>query len=195
MRPASPLPRLLVLTDRTQCALSLLDTLASAVEAGARAVVLREKDLPAAARAELARGIERLLAPVGGILVVAGDGTDAVHLAATDPVPEPRPALVGRSCHSVEEVARAAGQGCNYVTVSPVFQSPSKPGYGPALGIAGLRALIRSGLPAYALGGIRPDHAAGCLAAGAAGLAVMGTLMRQPSLAAAYLDRMTEAAG
>ena len=45
------LPRLLVLTDRTQCRGSLPATVASAVDAGARAVVLREKDLPADERA------------------------------------------------------------------------------------------------------------------------------------------------
>lgn len=189
----SALPRLLVLTDRTQCASSLLATLAQAIDAGARAIVLREKDLPAARRAELARRVEELLTPVGGVLVVAGDGTQAVHLAAAARFPDPRPALVGRSCHSAEELSRAADERCDYVTVSPVFESPSKPGYGPALGITGLRELVRQGPPAYALGGVRPDDAAACRAAGAAGVAVMGTLMREPSLAAAYLERMTEA--
>ena len=47
----SPLPRVLVLTDRTRCSGSLTGTVAAAVSAGARAVVLREKDLPAAERA------------------------------------------------------------------------------------------------------------------------------------------------
>lgn len=191
MSPA--LPRLLLLTDRTQCDSSLLDTLAVAVGAGARAVVLREKDLPDGARAELARRIGELLAPVGGVLVVAGTGVHAVHLAAVDPVPEPRPALVGRSCHSAEEVARAAGDACDYVTVSPVFESPSKPGYGPTLGLTGLRDLARHAPPAYALGGVRPDDVEDCLAAGAAGVAVMGTLMREPALAGAYLSRMVQA--
>ena len=97
------LPRLLVLTDRTQCTGPLLATVAAAVEAGARAVVLREKDLPLRDRAALAAELDAVLAAVGGVLVWAGAagsaGAAAVHLAADDPFPEPRPALAGRSCH------------------------------------------------------------------------------------------------
>jgi thiamine-phosphate pyrophosphorylase len=65
-----------------------------------------------------------------------------------------------------------------------VFATASKPGYGPALGIGGLAAGCRavagvgSPLAVYALGGIRPAQAGACLAAGAAGVAVMGAVMR-----------------
>ncbi|MCU1605038.1 MAG: thiamine monophosphate synthase, partial [Modestobacter sp.] len=94
------LPRLLVLTDRTQCTGPLVETVAAAVAAGARAVVLREKDLPGGERDRLADRLAAVLAPVNGLLVRAGAGEGAaVHLAAADPFPVPRPALVGRSCH------------------------------------------------------------------------------------------------
>jgi len=176
------LPRLLVLTDRTQCRGSLIATVATAVDAGARAVVLREKDLAARYRDALAAELRELLDPVGGLLVRAGAGSgDAVHLAARDPFPSPRPGLVGRSCHDAAEVARAHGEGCDWVFVSPVFLTASKPGYGPALGLAGLAALVPQDPPVYALGGIGPDRVAGCLAAGARGVAVLGTVMRDPA--------------
>jgi len=176
------LPRLLVLTDRTQCRDGLTAAVAAAVDAGARAVVLREKDLPSTERAVLAGELRRLLDPVGGQLVIAGGrGGEAVHLAARDPFPSPRPRLVGRSCHGAAEVARAAGEGCDWAFVSPVFPTASKPGYGPALGLAGLAALVPLGPPVYALGGIGPDRVAGCLSAGARGVAVMGTVMRDPA--------------
>ncbi len=184
------LPRLLVLTDRGQCAGPLTDTVAAAVDAGARAVVLREKDLPEARRNELAAQLSAVLAPVGGLLVRAGPGpATAVHLAAADPFPAPRPALVGRSCHSAAELDRSAAEGCDWVLLSPFAATPSKPGYGPALGRAGLAALLagRSGPPAYALGGVQPADVAACLAAGACGVAVMGPVMRDPSRVAAYL--------
>ena len=190
------LPRLLVLTDRTQARGPLTATVAAAVDAGARAVVLRDKDLPGGERAALAAEFRALLAPVGGLLVVAGpaDGTaEAVHLAARDRFPHPRPALVGRSCHSAAEVATAGTEGCDWVFVSPFAATASKPGYGPALGAAGLSALAAGGPPAYALGGVRPDDVPGCLAAGAHGVAVMGPVMRDPGLAAAYLTALEEA--
>jgi thiamine monophosphate synthase len=185
------LPRLLVLTDRTQCTGSLVDTVAAAVDAGARAVVLRDKDLPLPERAALADRIAALLAPVDGVLVWAGaaGSTDrpAVHLAAADPLPEPRPALLGRSCHSAAELAAARAEGCDWAFLSPLAATSSKPGYGPALGLAGLAALVPLGPPVYALGGVRPEDVAGCLAAGAHGVAVMGPVMRDPSLVARHL--------
>jgi thiamine-phosphate diphosphorylase len=190
------LPRLLVLTDRTQCTAPLTATVAAAVDAGARAVVLREKDLTDDERAALAMELRALLAPVGGLLVVAGprgfaDG-DAVHLAARDPFPASRPVLVGRSCHDAAEVATARAEGCDWVMVSPVFPTASKPGYGPALGPAGLAALLGGAPPAYALGGVGPADVPACLAAGATGVAVMGPVMRDPALAAAYVAALPD---
>ncbi|MGY1839311.1 MULTISPECIES: thiamine phosphate synthase [unclassified Modestobacter] len=182
------LPRLLVLTDRAQCAGSLVGAVAAAVAAGARAVVLREKDLPAPERERLAGELAALLAPVGGLLVTAGPGPgDAVHLAARDAFPGPRPALVGRSCHDAVEVAQAAAEGCDWVFVSPVNPTASKPGYGPALGLPGLARLAAGAPPVYALGGITPADVTGCLAAGAHGVAVMGAVMREPTAVREYL--------
>jgi len=102
---------------------------------------------------------------------------EAVHLSSSDAVPHPRPARLGRSCHDAAEVARATGQGCDWLTVSPVRLTASKPGHGPALGTAGLAALT-GGPPVYALGGLTAADAEPCLRAGAAGLAVMGAVMR-----------------
>jgi thiamine-phosphate pyrophosphorylase len=197
------LPRLLVLTDRTQCRDGLPATVAAAVESGARAVVLREKDLPLPERAALARELDELLAPVGGVLVWAGlagsAGAHAVHLSGDDDLPVPRPAVLGRSCHSTADLARARAEGCDHVFLSPVFSTRSKPGYGPALGLAGLADLAHLGPPAYALGGIGPDEVAGCLAAGARGVAVMGAVMRDPGvvrdLVAAVSDRPSASDG
>jgi thiamine-phosphate pyrophosphorylase len=150
----------------------------AAVDGGARTVVLREKDLPTGERAALADELRSALGP-DGTLVLAGTGLpgDAVHLSATDEVPEPRPALLGRSCHDRDSVDRAAAERCDWVTVSPVRLTASKPGYGPALGTAGLAALT-DGPPAYALGGLTAVDVRPCLDAGAAGLAVMGAVMR-----------------
>jgi thiamine-phosphate pyrophosphorylase len=189
-------PVLLVLTDRRIAADAghdLVEVVAAAVDAGAPAVVLREKDLPPAERHDL---VMRLRAATAGAaaLIVAGDpalaravGADGVHLAADDPWPGDSAAglLVGRSCHTPEELmAAAAGGDAAYATFSPVFATTSKPGYGPALGIDGLAAGcgavagVGSPLAVYALGGIGPAQAGACLAAGAAGVAVMGAVMR-----------------
>jgi thiamine monophosphate synthase len=200
--PGAPLGPLLVLTDRSQCRRPLPEVIAAAVDAGARCVVLREKDLPDPERLRLVQELGALLAPVGGRLVLAGPplpGADvpAVHLSAADDVPDPRPPLLGRSCHDLASVRRAAAQGCDWVTVSPVSSTPSKPGYGPALGRDGLAALTGCGVPSYTLGGVTAENAPACLTAGAAGVAVMGAVMRADrpdEVVAGLLARLAEGA-
>ena len=192
---AARLPRLLVVTDRTQAAGPLADVLADAVAAGARAVLLRDRDLPDDERAALAADLRAVLDPVGGLLVTAGSVAGpahpavhpAVHLAAAEPFPDPRPALVGRSCHSAAELAQARAEGCDWAFLSPVFPTASKPGYGPALGVEGFARLRPPGPPVYALGGVLPEHVPDLLKAGAHGIAVMGPVMRAPSAVRDYL--------
>lgn len=192
------LPRLLVLTDRSQCSGPLIDVITAAVENGARAVVLREKDLSEARRSKLAELLGAVLAPVEGLLIMAGPCGEAVHLSASDAFPTSRPALVGRSCHDAHEVRAAGEEGCDYVTLSPIFATASKPGYGPALGVHGLATIttaVRGAAPpVYALGGVQPPDVADCLTAGASGVAVMGPVMRTPQLVAAYLTALEQVA-
>lgn len=188
MAAIAPLSRLLVLTDRQACERQgrrLPETVAAAVSGGARAVVLREKDMPRGKRLELGRELLPVLRDIGGILIVASDptlaaelGTGWVHLAATDP--QPGTALgTGRSCHDAGSLQQARADGAAYATISPIFASRSKPGYGPSLGLPSLAQLAADipDLPLYALGGVDAATAAGCLAAGAAGIAVMAAVM------------------
>lgn len=177
------LPRLLLLTDRTQLppGRDLVDTVRRCADAGLAAVVLRELDLPHAERARLARR----LAGAGEVLVITARtwvaGADGVHLAATQTGLDARPApFHGRSCHDDTEIRRAVGGGAGYLTVSPVSVSPSKPGYGPPLGVAGVRRAVRvaGGVPVLALGGVHAGNVASMREAGAHGVAVMGAVMR-----------------
>jgi len=172
----------IVFTDRRQARRPITEVIAAAVDGGARLVVMREKDLPDAERAALAVRLQAVVAAAGGRLLLAGRiaGPDGQHLAAGDPWPVSATGLVGRSCHNAEELSAAAAEGAAYATLSPVFPSASKPGYGPPLGISRLReACAAVPLPVYALGGIdSPERARLCREAGAAGVAVMGAVMR-----------------
>ncbi|MET8838350.1 thiamine phosphate synthase [Micromonospora sp. NPDC004540] len=194
--PARTVPSgVVLLTDRRVARRPLAEVVAAAVAGGVRWVVLREKDLSRAERAALAVELRAILADAGGRLIVAGpdplDG-DAVHLPAAGPYPPPAVGLVGRSCHDAPELARLSTE--DYVTLSPVFPTRTKPGYGPPLRPDGLRALIAaSPVPVLALGGIEtPEQVRECVAAGAAGVAVLGALMRagDPSEVAATLTEM-----
>ncbi|MBO4162551.1 thiamine phosphate synthase [Micromonospora sp. MMS20-R2-23] len=187
----------MLLTDRRAARGDLVDVVAGAVRGGVRWVVLRERDLPRAERAAIAVDLRAVLAGTGGTLIVAGpdplddgsDGSDppgpdpggaggAVHLAAAGPYPPPTVRLVGRSCHDPAELARLSTE--HYVTLSPVWTTRSKPGYGPPLHPDGLRRLVRlSPVPVLALGGIEtPQQVTACVEAGAVGVAVLGAIMR-----------------
>lgn len=188
MTDSAVLPSLLLLTDRRAAEAqgrTLVSTVASAVEAGARAVLLREKDLPAVRRLHLAQELRHAMAGSDARLGIASDphlaarvDLDWVHLSATDPLP-PDELLLGRSCHDLVEVRNAATEGCKYVTVSPVAPSASKPRYGPALGAERLAEICQAvaPLPVYALGGVDAANAESWLAAGAQGVATMGAVM------------------
>jgi thiamine-phosphate pyrophosphorylase len=77
------------------------------------------------------------------------------------------------------EARSAERRGADYVTLGPVFESASKPGYGPALGTHGLERIAAAvSIPVIALGGVGVARISACLAAGAAGVAVMGEVMR-----------------
>jgi thiamine-phosphate pyrophosphorylase len=94
-------------------------------------------------------------------------------------------ALIGLSVHSAAEAA-TADPAADYVTLSPIFASISKPGYGPAIDRQGLAdAVATSRVPVVALGGITADNLGACLAAGAAAAAVMGAVMAAPDPEAA----------
>jgi thiamine-phosphate pyrophosphorylase len=67
----------------------------------------------------------------------------------------------------------------DYAVAGPAFETPSKPGYGPEIGRKGLADIARAApVPVLAIGGINAARIADLIAAGAAGVAVMGGIMR-----------------
>lgn len=175
-------PRVLLLTDRSQlpAGRDLVDTVAACAEAGLEAVVLRELDLPEDQRQRLARA----LGSTGVVLLSARtrlEGVAGVHLASGQTCHDQTPALPhGRSCHDDAETRAAVRGGASYLTISPVAASASKPGYGPALGLPGVRRAVRlaGSVPVLALGGVGVQNAAAMRTAGAHGVAVVGAVMR-----------------
>jgi thiamine-phosphate pyrophosphorylase len=185
-----PLPGpLLVITDRHQARHSV-ETIAAAVGCGGgRWLLLRDKDLAREERRDLALRLAKIAAEHGVALSVSTDvGLAAevgvgVHLQAAAAVAPARSrlgsaAIIGVSAHGLDDVVAAAAAQADYVTLSPIFLTDSKPGYGPALGTAALRAAAERDIPVLALGGVTAETAAACLAAGARGVAVMGEVMR-----------------
>jgi thiamine-phosphate pyrophosphorylase len=87
--------------------------------------------------------------------------------------------LVGVSLHTVTEAETIDATVVDYAVAGPAFETPSKPGYGPEIGRKGLSEIARAApVPILAIGGLNVTRAAEVLAAGPAGIAVMGGVMR-----------------
>ena len=140
------------ITDRRQLrAVSLAAVIRETLRAGVDMVQIREKDL---ATRELIALVEEALSASrergrGDARVVVNDrldvalaaGAEGVHLGAHSmPVQvvrrvAPPPFVLGVSCHSLGEAIAAESGGADYLVLGPVFETPSKLGYGPPLGL------------------------------------------------------------
>lgn len=82
--------------------------------------------------------------------------------------------LIGKSCHSIDEVRAAEQQGADYVLFGPVFAPLSKVS---DLAPRGLNQLAQAAqtvkIPVLALGGITRENMQACIDAGAAGIAAI----------------------
>lgn len=202
-----PDPPVLVITDRRMAARPVADVVESALGGSCRWVLLREPDLARDALVDLGRQVATRCARHRAMLSVSADiaaaaaiGAGGVHLpqrlAAKGSVSQARlalgpTALIGISCHSLEEAHAAARLGADYVTLSPVFLTDSKPGYGPALGVDRLASMAAAlDIPALALGGIGPDNAGAVRRSGVTGIAVMGLVMRAADAGVAFRQLM-----
>lgn len=184
-----PDPPLLLITNRTMVRVSLEAALERAFAGNCRWVMVREKDLDETERLSLVESVMQIAEPFGAKVVVnsdlkAGAIADGVHLPQGQSCTNARTVLgpdkmIGVSAHTIGEAGAAASSGADYATISPIFPTQSKPGYGPPLYLDGLaKAVGRVQIPLIALGGVTAATAFSCRRAGAAGVAVMGTIMR-----------------
>jgi thiamine-phosphate pyrophosphorylase len=203
----TPLPsRLLVVTDRHLASRDLPALIEEAVSAGARWIWFRDKDLERRARLALARQVHAAIAgratlTIGADIDLARElGVKAVHLSMSADLSSARrqlgdDAFIGLSAHSLSDVAQAKIEGADYVTLSPIFLTSSKPGYGPAIGLSCLNAAAALDVPVLALGGVCPMNVQSILDARAAGVAVMGKIMQAHGIrakVATYLSSLEE---
>jgi thiamine-phosphate pyrophosphorylase len=186
-----PDPPLLVVTDRSQARQPLAAISAAALAAGCRWVSLREKDLADVDLILLARRLLPLTRSASARLLLHGEaslaklaGVDGVHLPAGADASAARALLgpeklIGVSIHTVVEAEAIDEKSVDYALAGPAFETPSKPGHGPEIGTKGLTEIAHAArVPVLAIGGINATRVGVLIAAGAAGVAVMGGVMR-----------------
>jgi thiamine-phosphate pyrophosphorylase len=191
--------RLLYITDRKQFPgdekareRALLAKIAEATRCGVDFIQLREKDLSARDLETLARAarlaIESREQKTALLINSRSDialacGAAGVHLPANDLSPSvvrkiwakaghPTRPLITISCHSADDVARAASEGADFAVFAPVFGKKDAPHTSPA-GLDGLREACRQKIPVLALGGVTLANGRACLEADATGIAAI----------------------
>ncbi|MFY9268444.1 MAG: thiamine phosphate synthase [Candidatus Manganitrophaceae bacterium] len=184
--------KIYLITDRTQTlGRPLPQVIEEAGRAGIAAVQFREKDLSLRDQLQLASEI-RSAARRYGMKFFVNDRVDlalaldaeGVHLPSSGlPIGVARDMLggarfVGVSCHSLEEVQRAEGEGADFALLGPVYDTPSKRSYGSPLGIGSFEKIRRStAIPLFALGGINRSKLKEVFAAGADGVALVSAIL------------------
>lgn len=167
----------------------LLSQVRYAVAAGIDLIQVRERDLDGRELAGLVREVvaatrgSRTRVVVNERLDVAmAAGAHGVHLRgdslATPRVRASSPSgfLIGRSVHSVDEVATAGP--VDYLIAGTVWATPSKPEGHALLGPDGLARIVQaSNVPVLAIGGVDPGRVPALALAGAAGVAAIGSWM------------------
>ena len=166
------------------------------LEAGVRVVQLREKDLPARELFDMARWMRDLTREyhahlfindrVDIALAVEADGVhlgrqsmpvDAVRKIAGDRL------CIGVSTHTMAEALDAEKDGADFITLGPVYKTPSKLNFGNPIGIEVLREVkSRISIPVLAIGGMKQDKVKEVMDAGADGIALISAILTSENI-------------
>jgi thiamine-phosphate pyrophosphorylase len=158
-----------------------------ALEAGVRAIQLREKDLQGRSIFQLGEKVRELCARYNAQLLIndridvaRAIGAAGVQLGtASLPIETAREllgstALIGASTHSLQEAKQAGQSGADFVVFGPVFFTPSKAAFGAPQGLATLKKIVENlALPVYAIGGIKLENMGEVLSTGVHGVALI----------------------
>ncbi len=203
-------PVLCLVTSREVSRLPLAEAVREAVAGGVDWVQVRERGLldseylqlleevSEAVRAGAAeRGGEARLWVNSRVDLALLVGAQGVHLGSRAMSPEDARRLLGPdvgvsvATHSVAEANAAKVRGADLVQLAPIFDPLSKTPSSPELGVDALSEASATDLPVLAQGGVTAERCGALRAAGAAGVAVTGTILASdnPREAASALRR------
>jgi thiamine-phosphate pyrophosphorylase len=185
--------KLYLITDRklfhAQCSFYL--AIETALQAGVKYIQLREKQLPTRKILDMAYWVIELVREYGAKLLVndrvdiaLAIGADGVHLGQKSiPAHAARKVtgdnfLIGVSTHGIDEALQAEREGADFITLGPIYNTPSKLRYGDPIGVDMLRQVkSRVSIPVLAIGGIKTEEVYEVVTAGADGVAVISGIL------------------
>lgn len=185
--------RLYLITDRKIYTdkNSFINAIEGALKGGVKAVQLREKDLNTRELLELAYKMRELTKKyhvklfindrVDIALAVDADGVHigqkgipahAVRKIVQDKL------IIGVSTHSFDEALEAERDGADFITLGPIYETPSKLKYGKPIGVDTLRRVkSKISIPVFGIGGIKLDKVGEVMEAGAHGVALISAIL------------------
>jgi thiamine-phosphate pyrophosphorylase len=190
--------KLYLITDRkffkAQCLMYI--AIESALEAGVQYIQLREKDLSTRELFNMAVWIRELTKEYDAKLfindrvdVALSADADGVHLGRKSiPAHAVRKIsgsklMIGVSTHSIDEATEAEKDGADFITLGPVYETPSKLKYGKPVGIDMIRKVkSQVSIPVLAIGGIKLDKVKEVKEAGADGIALISAILTSENI-------------
>jgi thiamine-phosphate pyrophosphorylase len=188
--------RIYPITDRLLSGRSHAEQVLRLGERGATLVQLREKNLSALEFYRQAHEAVQV-ARQRGLKIVINDRVDlalalkadGVHLGQDDLPPETArrilgpQAIIGFSTHNLEQARLATKLPIDYVAIGPLYQTSTKAGTEPPVGLEGLRRVRQTTgeLPLVAIGGITLSKAVKPLSSGADAVAIISDLWKTTS--------------
>jgi thiamine-phosphate pyrophosphorylase len=170
----------------------------AAMGPGAGMVELRDREQPKSVIERSGRTFRRLANTYSALFIVNDDpylamqlSADGVHVGQDDMDPaEARrimgpDAIIGLSTHSREQIEAAAGEPIDYISVGPIWETPTKEGR-PATGLELIRTAAEiAPVPWFAIGGIDTANVGDVVAAGAERICVVRAIRDAPDPRAA----------
>jgi thiamine-phosphate pyrophosphorylase len=170
---------------------SLFNAIEEALKGGLQAMQLREKDLGTRDLLGMAYEMRTLTRTYGARLfindrvdIALAVKADGVHLGRESiPVYAVRETFQNKlniavSTHNLDEALEAERGGADFITLGPVYHTPSKITYGEPIGIEILRNIkAKISIPVFAIGGMKLDKVAEVKETGAHGVALISAIL------------------
>jgi len=198
---------LYLVTDRKlSLGRSLLEVIKPAVDGGVTVVQLREKEVDSREFYREAMGIKEFL-DSRDIPLIINDRLDialaidaaGVHLGQEDlPIDVARKILgpgkvIGASVFTPDEALQAEAMGADYLGLSPIFVTATKPELMNQIGLEGIGPIRRATrLPLIGIGSMNETNACSVIRAGLDGVAVVSAICCKPDVCAAAGKIMQE---
>ena len=124
-------------------------------------------------------------------------GSDGIHIGQGDISIETvrrilgKDKIIGVSCHSLKQAIKAQNQGADYVSIGPIFPTPTKPEY-KAVGLKLIKKIKgKLKIPFFAIGGINKNNINEILAEGAEGVAICRAVCQNKDIKSAVKNLKT----